>query len=243
MYTYRHRGKCAVPRSNAQPTIFTQHDLLAFHSRVYGKPFTSSTRATVLDHLISGSCAFGRAEGDEDMLGHYEDGTKRTLTDEQIAMFRHTEIQTILQTQRQQRDSQRSGDETDSCSQQLEKTDVGKDNAHSTESIGCDEIIDEITDEEDDEEEYATFLKKERREMELAAVERQKKSHHSDFDDSRKTSTRRKVRELDAVTGGDDVLDYDDESPTTADFTSPETPVLVDRIGKKIWWPEISLSQ
>jgi hypothetical protein len=34
------------------------------------------------------------SEGDD--LGYYKDGVKRTLTDEQIAMFRHSEIQRLL---------------------------------------------------------------------------------------------------------------------------------------------------
>ncbi|KAF5015560.1 hypothetical protein F66182_13064 [Fusarium sp. NRRL 66182] len=34
-------------------------------------------------------------EGEED-LGYYKDGTKRTLTDEQIAIFRHSEIHALL---------------------------------------------------------------------------------------------------------------------------------------------------
>lgn len=33
---------------------------------------------------------------DDDGLGYYEDGVKRTLTDEQIAIFRHTEVQELL---------------------------------------------------------------------------------------------------------------------------------------------------
>jgi hypothetical protein len=33
---------------------------------------------------------------DDDDLGYYADGNKRTLTDEQIAIFRHTEIQELL---------------------------------------------------------------------------------------------------------------------------------------------------
>ena len=36
----------------------------------------------------------------DDGLGYYPDGTKRTLTDEQIAMFRHSEIQAILRKRR-----------------------------------------------------------------------------------------------------------------------------------------------
>jgi len=37
---------------------------------------------------------------EEDGLGYYEDGTKRTLTGEQIAIFRHSEIQALLRARR-----------------------------------------------------------------------------------------------------------------------------------------------
>ena len=50
--------------------------------------------------------------GDEDDgLGYYEDGVKRTLTDEQIALFRHTEIQTIIREREREREcrQERSG--------------------------------------------------------------------------------------------------------------------------------------
>ena len=39
-------------------------------------------------------------EDDQDQLGWYDDGARRTLTDEQIAMFRHSEIQRLLQQRR-----------------------------------------------------------------------------------------------------------------------------------------------
>ena len=38
-------------------------------------------------------------------LGYYEDGTKRTLTDEQIAMFRHSEMQQLLAERQRQEES------------------------------------------------------------------------------------------------------------------------------------------
>lgn len=42
------------------------------------------------------------AEGvdEDDGLGYYDDGVKRTLTDAQIAIFRHSEIQSLLREQR-----------------------------------------------------------------------------------------------------------------------------------------------
>lgn len=40
------------------------------------------------------------SEPDDHMLGHYADGVKRILTDEQVAIFRHTEIQELLRERR-----------------------------------------------------------------------------------------------------------------------------------------------
>lgn len=37
---------------------------------------------------------------EDDDLGYYEDGVKRTLTDDQIKMFRHSEIQRLLNERR-----------------------------------------------------------------------------------------------------------------------------------------------
>ena len=42
---------------------------------------------------------------EDDVLGYYEDGVKRTLTDEQIAIFRHTEIQGLLRERRERPDA------------------------------------------------------------------------------------------------------------------------------------------
>jgi len=41
----------------------------------------------------------------DDGLGYYPDGVKRTLTDDQIAMFRHSEIQTLLRERRRRREN------------------------------------------------------------------------------------------------------------------------------------------
>lgn len=43
---------------------------------------------------------------DDDGLGYYEDGNKRTLTDEQIAIFRHSEIQALLRERRLRREAE-----------------------------------------------------------------------------------------------------------------------------------------
>lgn len=38
---------------------------------------------------------------EDDGLGYYEDGVKRTLTDEQIAIFRHSELESLRRAQEQ----------------------------------------------------------------------------------------------------------------------------------------------
>lgn len=47
----------------------------------------------------------GQRDEADDGLGYYDDGVKRTLTDEQIAIFRHSEIQTLLRERRLQREA------------------------------------------------------------------------------------------------------------------------------------------
>jgi Protein of unknown function (DUF3807) len=41
-------------------------------------------------------------EDEDDGLGYYPDGVKRTLTDEQISIFRHSEIQALIKEQEAQ---------------------------------------------------------------------------------------------------------------------------------------------
>lgn len=61
-------------------------------------------------------------EEDDDSFGYYEDGNRRTLTDEQITMFRHSEIQELLRERRLQRDEE---DYQDRVPEQREDHDQG----------------------------------------------------------------------------------------------------------------------
>lgn len=74
------------------PTIM-EEDLRTFHLKHF--PTTplpqSFTSAQEID------------QEQEEELGYYPDGTKRTLTDDQIAMFRHSEIQQLIKMLRSQR--------------------------------------------------------------------------------------------------------------------------------------------
>jgi len=45
---------------------------------------------------------------EDDGLGYYGDGVKRTLTDEQIKMFRHSEIQQLLNKRRAKRENDKN---------------------------------------------------------------------------------------------------------------------------------------
>lgn len=87
----------------------------AFHTAHFGASSTSHFSATFLppettavasagEQVYDGDTYTGEEEEfyeeEDDGLGYYADGTKRTLTDEQIAMFRHSEIETILRQRR-----------------------------------------------------------------------------------------------------------------------------------------------
>ena len=123
----------------------------------------------------------------------------------------------------------------------------------------------EEEEEEEDEEEYSRFLATERQEFESIALAMNNKRRVEDttFVD-RKTSTRRRVRELDAIKSQDEALDYGDEalisepintgrgylvdlkiSEPQIDTSKASTrtrnsePVSGTTKGRKIWWPII----
>jgi hypothetical protein len=73
------------------PTI-TEEDLKTFHLKHFPNTPLPQSFASAHD----------KDQEEEDELGYYPDGTKRTLTDDQIAMFRHSEIQQLLRMLRSQ---------------------------------------------------------------------------------------------------------------------------------------------
>ena len=78
--------------------------MLAFHNSHFGATAANHFTATFLElppDATSASAHEDRLADEEgDDLGYYSDGMKRTLTDEQIAMFRHSEIQALLRERR-----------------------------------------------------------------------------------------------------------------------------------------------
>ncbi|PGH03368.1 hypothetical protein GX51_04099 [Blastomyces parvus] len=76
------------------PTV-TVHDLQAFNAR----HFLNRNNSGTVHALIPVADAQQLDDGDDD-LGYYPDGTKRTLTDQQIEIFRHSEIQKLQRERR-----------------------------------------------------------------------------------------------------------------------------------------------
>ncbi|KIW07836.1 uncharacterized protein PV09_01754 [Verruconis gallopava] len=90
-----------VTRSVSVPSI-TEDDLRAFHARHF--PGTALPQQFFIGYQTEEGAngdevdddEDGGGEEDSDGLGYYPDGVKRTLTDAQIAIFRHSELQRIL---------------------------------------------------------------------------------------------------------------------------------------------------
>lgn len=49
---------------------------------------------------------YAYGEGEEEDLGYYEDGVKRTLSDEQVKIFRHSEIHSLLRERQRLREEE-----------------------------------------------------------------------------------------------------------------------------------------
>lgn len=75
----------------------TQADLEAFHKAHFSTPSLDHFSTHFLGPVPEDE---NEEEGEDDGLGYYPNGVKRTLTDEQIAMFRHSEIQALLRERR-----------------------------------------------------------------------------------------------------------------------------------------------
>ncbi|KAK6820555.1 hypothetical protein PG990_012544 [Apiospora arundinis] len=78
----------------------SQADIAAFHTEHFSSTATQhfssgfiENPAATKDYAYDANDEY--LEEEEDDLGYYSDGVKRTLTDEQIAIFRHSEIETL----------------------------------------------------------------------------------------------------------------------------------------------------
>ncbi len=157
----------------------------------------------------------------DDGLGHYPDGVKRTLTDEQIAMFRHSEIYAIVRQRQLRRENQDAMPEDEAADCVSEGRSVIEPEQQPMVSLdgaldSCKAILslaptgEELINSEDGEEEYVMFLNAEKVEMRTDAAQKKRKRNGTDPAGKRNRARthRRLVRELDEVMVDDRPLDY-----------------------------------
>lgn len=209
----------------------------------------------------------GSFKEEDDGLGYYDDGVKRTLTDEQIAMFRHSEIYSIIR----QRVVRKENEEAEGKQHSVT---AASDNEAEAERSAPLALELEKENESDDEEEYAEFLGAEQEQVRIEALRSNRKRVRVDGGGSqdRAPTHRRLVRELDSVAADDGVLDYGEEpyipknngrgsegqkdshtfdgrkqivydeasTDPLADSDVPLQPAQATPTnGRKIWWPTI----
>ncbi|KAK3719118.1 hypothetical protein LTR37_004682 [Vermiconidia calcicola] len=88
-------AKSGLPPAAETLTIpdVTENDLLAFQLTHFGDD--TKPEIWVVDPETAVNYEPDMEQEEDDELGYYEDGVKRTLTDGQIAMFRHSEIEQL----------------------------------------------------------------------------------------------------------------------------------------------------
>ncbi|KAJ8127158.1 hypothetical protein O1611_g6480 [Lasiodiplodia mahajangana] len=148
-------------------------------------------------------------EGEEDDgLGYYPDGVKRTLTDDQIAIFRHSELEAMRRAERmalkpEQTRNAESG--TGTPSEGAMHTPTGN-----TDSLPNSDAVDDVAEGSEDgeiETEKPVLTKAElRRQKKLRARQRRRENHK--FQPEKKPDLRK--RTWDVVEAGMDSLYYDD---------------------------------
>ncbi|KAF4784768.1 hypothetical protein HER10_EVM0012196 [Colletotrichum scovillei] len=105
--------------SFAAPSV-SNNDLVAFFEAHFSGAAVRNFQADFLNphHQPDAAATNASVEEDgdvfeeEDDLGYYHDGVKRTLTDDQIAMFRHSELETIKREQERRSTAVRQAGET-----------------------------------------------------------------------------------------------------------------------------------
>ena len=185
---------------------------------------------------------------EDDDLGHYPDGVKRTLTDDQIAMFRHSEIYSILRERQVRKENLEAegGEESESMDPQPEQ--------HVKATASSDEEG-EVRSDGEVKEALATIPGAASHHVENTQARKKRKLVDTDtgYGYGRKYASRSArgfVRQLDSATAQDQVLDYGEEPPTVdgakeaevsatqAVGQEPESRARPSE-GKKIWWPII----
>ena len=237
-----------------------QDDLYAFHARVFRATGAPSHLIPVEGESSDDRTLVNAAGEDVDDLGYYPDGVKRTLTDEQIAMFRHSEIYSILRA-RQVLQENRQADGYDLSDSQLSDSEEVLRTQISSGKIA------EATPVQDTIYKSSTPGTQAQKDMNgliskpTGTSKRKRHSEDSGAPQSQGYSFRRTARELDSFMEDDQILDYGDDPSSNLDsqievsdripMVSPASTVAEPLSnassvfrnpaveGKKIWWPVV----
>ena len=111
--------------------VSTNHgkdDLLSFQFSHFGDNTKPDTFFVDPEEALNYCPDF--ADFDDDGLGWYDDGVKRTLTDEQIEMFRHTEIEQLIRKRKLEADEKVEEDDADDDYEPPEPSEFGLSNVY-----------------------------------------------------------------------------------------------------------------
>ncbi|KAL8732652.1 MAG: hypothetical protein Q9166_002627 [cf. Caloplaca sp. 2 TL-2023] len=89
------------------------------------------TLDAAVTHLESGEVV----GEEEDDLGYYPDGVKRTLTEEQIAMFRHSEIYSLLRKRQLEKENRQGDEESNTAPTKPEARDTRREDVQICSSV------------------------------------------------------------------------------------------------------------
>ena len=164
-------------------------------------------------------------EDEDGSLGYYSDGNKRTLTDEQIAMFRHSEIYSIIRKRQVRQENEETKDDQLVQMREEDGTASPGTETPAASHVATGDAFDEP--------------KTDRGRTSSSAHKRRKMDRYHYEDQSR-----RSVRDLDAVVAKPGELDYGEEDQGTSndsalipEYNTPTETLHLSSHGRKIWWP------
>ena len=252
-----------------------QEDLQRFHLERYGiaaphrsLPSQISTTSTSIqvdeERNSQGQLQQGiseETEDSEDDLGHYADGVKRHLTDQQISMFRHSEVYAIVRArEREQERSELEVEDKRDMQEDVVGPDGGMTITHS--AISAEAASDDHQPTQIPADNVSTTSRPAQqlipRQLNTNKNNKRKRpaaDESSTTDSCAGRSLRAQVRELDFVQADAPVLDYGDgaNDDTSLDLDTklrskeqltPQTALhnpASPSEGRKIWWPVINV--
>ncbi|KAL8980651.1 MAG: hypothetical protein Q9205_004331 [Flavoplaca limonia] len=241
-------------------------DLRSFHESHLG-PIDST--ANVVPLASSSYDADWTESVEEEDLGYYPDGVKRSLTDEQIAMFRHSEIYALQRKRQLRKETQDVDDSLGDSQANFTTQDIQPEQAGHASPVSPEQSIDEFM------KHYGPGGKNR---CDFQAVEeamfdvtdstgpdrtnrgskkRREGNNNQRHNDHRDMTSRRQARELDDAVADVGILDYGAEPSVMQSIETETERVNVDfadhdhladleikhetvpEKGRKIWWPTI----